>query len=63
MKKLFVMMMALMLSLTSFAVEINTSADSTINLNEVTVSGLYRNTVNVGYLIPVKTLISENHGQ
>ena len=63
MKKLFVMMMALMLSLTSFAVEINTPADSTINLNEVTVSGLYRNTVNVGYLIPVKTLISENHGQ
>ena len=39
------------------------SQDSVVNLNEVTVSGLFRNSVNVGYLIPHKTLITENHGQ
>lgn len=56
-------MMALIMSLTSYAAEIETPADTTIDLSEVTVSSLYRNSVNVGYLIPVKTLISENHGQ
>lgn len=35
MKKIFIAIMALMLSLTSFEVEINNPADSTINLNEV----------------------------
>jgi len=63
MKKIFTVMMTLILSLTCFAVENITPADSAINLNEVTVSSLYRNTVNVGYLIPIKTFISENHGQ
>lgn len=55
--------MTLVLGLTSFATEFENQSDSTIDLNEVTVSGLYRNTVNVGYLIPVKKLISENYGQ
>ena len=57
------MFMALMMSLNGFAAEVETQSDSTINLNEVSVSGLYRNTVNVSYLIPVKKLISENYGQ
>jgi len=63
MKKFFVIMMALMMSLTTFAVEIENPVDSTINLSEVTVSSLFRNSVNTGYLIDSKTLISENHGQ
>jgi iron complex outermembrane receptor protein len=63
MKKLTVFIMALMMSLVSFAVKPETPADTTIKLSEITVSGLYRNSVNVGYLILVKTLISENHGQ
>ncbi len=63
MKKIFTVIMALMMSLTIFAVEFQTPADTTINLNEVSVSSLFRNSVNVGYLIDNKTLISDNHGQ
>lgn len=61
MKKLFIMMMALMMSLGIFAIE--NKVDSTVNLNEVTVSSLFRNSVNVGYLVDNKTIVSENHGQ
>lgn len=61
MKKLFIMMMALMMSLGIFAIE--NKVDSTVNLNEVTVSSLFRNSVNVGYLVDNKTIVTENHGQ
>ena len=46
--------------------DVPVSADvisDTINLDEVTVTSLYRNNVNVGYLVDNKTLISENYGQ
>ena len=46
--------------------DVPVSADvisDTIKLDEVTVTSLYRNNVNVGYLIDNKTLISENYGQ
>lgn len=63
MKKFFILMVALLMSFTSFAETIEVPADTTINLSEVTVSGLYRNSVNVGYLIDNKTLLNENYGQ
>ena len=56
-------MVALMMSFGMYAENIETPVDSSINLSEVTVSGLFRNTVNVGYLINQKTLIEKNHGQ
>lgn len=39
------------------------TVSDTICLDEVTVTSLYRNNVNVGYLIDNKTLITENYGQ
>lgn len=63
MKKIFICMLALMIGLSVTFAENFESQDSVVNLNEVTVSGLFRNSVNVGYLIPHKTLITENHGQ
>ena len=56
-------MLAFMMGLSVTFAENFESQDSVVSLNEVTVSGLFRNSVNVGYLIPHKTLISENHGQ
>ena len=56
-------MLAFMMGLSVTFAENFESQDSVVNLNEVTVSGLFRNSVNVGYLIPHKTLITENHGQ
>lgn len=56
-------MLAFMIGLSVTFAENFESQDSVMNLNEVTVSGLFRNSVNVGYLIPHKTLITENHGQ
>ena len=61
MKKLYFLFCALMMSMMSIA-ETN-PADSVINLNEVTVSGLYRNSVNVSHLIDSKDLVSQNYGQ
>ena len=63
MKKIFICMLAFMIGLSVTFAENFESQDSVVNLNEVTVSGLFRNSVNVGYLIPHKTLITENHGQ
>ena len=63
MKKIFICMLAFMMGLSVTFAENFESQDSVVNLNEVTVSGLFRNSVNVGYLIPHKTLITENHGQ
>lgn len=37
--------------------------NDTINLQEVTVTSLYRNNVNVGYLLDNKMLVSSNYGQ
>ena len=61
MKRSFILFSALLMSFMSFAIE--TPIDSAINLSEVTVSSLYRNNVNVGYLLDSKTLLSKNHGQ
>ena len=63
MKKIFICILAFMIGLSVTFAENFESQDSVVNLNEVTVSGLFRNSVNVGYLIPHKTLITENHGQ
>lgn len=37
--------------------------NDTISLPEVNVTSLYRNSVNVGYMLDSKTLVSENYGQ
>ena len=63
MKKILYLFIALFMSITMYAETYETPVDSAINLSEVTVSSLYRNSVNVGYLIDNKTLISENYGQ
>ena len=42
---------------------INVSINDTTQLTEVSVTSLYRNNVNVGYLIDNKTLIRSNYGQ
>ena len=63
MKKIFICILAFIIGLSVTFAENFESQDSVVNLNEVTVSGLFRNSVNVGYLIPHKTLITENHGQ
>ena len=63
MKKILYLFIALFMSITMYAETYETPVDSAINLSEVTVSGLYRNSINVGYLIDNKTLISENYGQ
>ena len=41
----------------------NSLLADTISLPEVTVTSLYRNNVNVSYLINAKTLVEKNHGQ
>ena len=65
-KKLFIIALMSMMTLGVYSENINNDSQSvsdTINLAEVTVTSLYRNNVNVGYLIDNKTLISENYGQ
>jgi iron complex outermembrane receptor protein len=65
-KKLFIIALLSMMTLGVYSENINNDSQSvsdTINLAEVTVTSLYRNNVNVGYLIDNKTLISENYGQ
>ena len=46
-----------------YAENFESTVDSTINLNEVSVTSLYRNNVNTGYLITHDKLVSDNHGQ
>lgn len=62
MRKFLIFIFGLLISLNVFSENVN-PVDTTLAINEVTVTSLYRNNVNVGYLIPAQTLISENHGQ
>ena len=62
MRKFLIFIFGLIFSFNVFADEI-APVDTTLSINEVTVTSLYRNNVNVGYLIPTQTLIDENHGQ
>ena len=78
-KKLFLIALMSVLTLSAQSENINSDSRShtvintadgpiavisdTVNLAEVTVTSLYRNNVNVGYLIDNKTLVSENYGQ
>lgn len=62
MRKILVFIFGLIFSINTFGDEI-TPIDTMLNINEVTVTSLYRNNVNVGYLINNQTLISENYGQ
>ena len=62
MRKFLIFIFGLLISLSVFGDEI-TPIDTTLSINEVTVTSLYRNNVNVGYLISTQTLINENHGQ
>lgn len=63
MKKLifsFLLMLPVITMASTEPVEVLTD---TITLKEVTVTSLYRNNVNVGYLLDNQTLVSENYGQ
>ena len=62
MRKILVFIFGLIFSINTFGDE-STPIDTMLNINEVTVTSLYRNNVNVGYLINNQTLISENYGQ
>ena len=53
-------------SVSLYAASLNENKDDvhdSINISEITVTSLYRNNVNVGYLLDSKTLLSENYGQ
>ena len=63
MKKILYLLIALLMSTTINAENFDSTVDSTINLNEVSVTSLYRNNVNTGYLITHDKLVSDNHGQ
>ena len=63
MKKILYLFIALLMSTTIYAENFESTVDSTINLNEVSVTSLYRNNVNTGYLITHDKLVSDNHGQ
>ena len=63
MKKILYLVIALLMSTTINAENFESTVDSTINLNEVSVTSLYRNNVNTGYLITHDKLVSDNHGQ
>ena len=63
MKKILYLFIALLMSTTINAENFESTVDSTINLNEVSVTSLYRNNVNTGYLITHDKLVSDNHGQ
>ena len=61
MKKFLIFIICIFVNLGIFAED--AVSDTTININEVTVTSLYRNNVNVGYLISQEKLIRDNHGQ
>lgn len=63
MKKILYLFIALLMSTVIYAENFESTVDSTINLNEVSVTSLYRNNVNTGYLITHDKLVSDNHGQ
>lgn len=63
MKKILTFIFGLFISLSVFAEDNIIPVDTTFNLNEVTVTSLYRNNVNVGYLIPHQVLVQNNYGQ
>ena len=63
MKKILYLFIALLMSTAIYAENFESTVDSTINLNEVSVTSLYRNNVNTGYLITHDKLVSDNHGQ
>ena len=63
MRKILIFIFGLFVSLNVLAENVVTPVDTTLSINEVTVTSLYRNNVNVSYLIDNKTLISENYGQ
>ena len=63
MKKILYLFIALLMSTVINAENFESTVDSTINLSEVSVTSLYRNNVNTGYLITHDKLVSDNHGQ
>lgn len=63
MKKILYLFIALLMSTAINAENFESTVDSTINLSEVSVTSLYRNNVNTGYLITHDKLVSDNHGQ
>lgn len=63
MKKILYLFIALLMSASIYAENFESTVDSTINLSEVSVTSLYRNNVNTGYLITHDKLVSDNHGQ
>lgn len=63
MKKILYLFIALLMSTVIYAENFESTVDSTINLSEVSVTSLYRNNVNTGYLITHDKLVSDNHGQ
>lgn len=62
-KLIFIMLSVFMLSAQAENVVENTVVNDSINLDEVTITSLYRNNVNISYLIDNQTLINENYGQ
>ena len=63
MKRILIFILGLFININLFAEDIINPVDTTFNIEEVTVTSLYRNNVNVGYLINHETLVNENHGQ
>lgn len=63
MKKILYLFIALLMSTAINAENFESTVDSTINLSEVSVTSLYRNNVNTGYLITHDKLVSDNHGK
>lgn len=63
MKKILYLFIALLMSTAINAENFESTVDSTIILSEVSVTSLYRNNVNTGYLITHDKLVSDNHGQ
>lgn len=63
MKKILYLFIALLMSAPIYSENFESTVDSTINLSEVSVTSLYRNNVNTGYLITHDKLVSDNHGQ
>lgn len=65
-KRLLISIMFIAASVSLYAASLNENKDDvhdSINISEITVTSLYRNNVNVGYLLDSKTLLSENYGQ
>ena len=65
-KRLLISVMFIAASVSLYAASLDENKDDvhdSINISEITVTSLYRNNVNVGYLLDSKTLLSENYGQ